>query len=703
MTRVVFFLAVLTSATPLAAEAPRAVPVTETVHGFTLTDEYRWMEDATNDAEMKTWVRAEALRAHAALAALPERAAFAQAISDSSSVLTRVLDVQSGGGTTVFRRSQTGDRVAKLIVVQNGAERVLIDPNNASGTSLASINNMSLSPDGSRIAVHQAKGGGEVGEIRIYDIATGQAVGNPIFNVWGESALTWLGGDAIAYSQMRQPGPGIDPVEGMRLFIAQISSDAAPVAVLGYGTTGSDLELKELPQISKAAASDWIVAFAGGARADTRVFLARRSNVVSGKPNWLNVAGLNDRVHAMDVLGNSAFALTTKTNGAGQVIKRSIGANGLGTEKLMFEGNDRLFLNDLAVAKDGVYALGQSDGVTRLFFSARGTAAFREVKLPFEGGGVAGFRPLVDNSGVSFGYSSWFQNLQNFTAVNGRVRNTGYGSSTWAGAKAFVADRMEAKSADGTMVPLVVLRKAGPIPTGGMPTILEAYGGYGRMRTAPRYGRDNMAWIAHGGAFALCGVRGGGERGRAWHEGGRGVNKPKGHEDFQSCAETLKTKGIATAAGPVAFGRSMAGTLVPPAVIKRPDLFAGLVSGVGVVNASRIGNAPNGANQFDEIGDPSKSDQYGGLVAMDAYQLLANAKALPPTLMTIGLNDRRVAPWMNAKFAARAQAKFGTDRVMLRADDDTGHGVGSAEEAVVAEDADIFAFAWRAASPKLAE
>jgi hypothetical protein len=31
--------------TVAAAAAPTAVPVTGTVHGITLTDEYRWMED----------------------------------------------------------------------------------------------------------------------------------------------------------------------------------------------------------------------------------------------------------------------------------------------------------------------------------------------------------------------------------------------------------------------------------------------------------------------------------------------------------------------------------------------------------------------------------------------------------------------------------------------------------------------------------
>jgi prolyl oligopeptidase PreP (S9A serine peptidase family) len=81
------------------------------------------------------------------------------------------------------------------------------------------------------------------------------------------------------------------------------------------------------------------------------------------------------------------------------------------------------------------------------------------------------------------------------------------------------------------------------------------------------------------------------------------------------------------------------------------------------------------------------------LVAMDAYHMIPKAAGLPPSLMVIGMNDRRVVPWMTAKFVARAQAKWpGT--VWLRGDDKAGHGVGTTEEVRRSEWADIYAFAW---------
>jgi len=62
-------------------------------------------------------------------------------------------------------------------------------------------------------------------------------------------------------------------------------------------------------------------------------------------------------------------------------------------------------------------------------------------------------------------------------------------------------------------------------------------------------------------------------------------------------------------------------------------------------------------------------------------------------LLTIGLNDRRVAPWMSAKFAARALARFGDHHlVLIRSDADAGHGIGSTRDQVIEERADIYAF-----------
>ncbi|HLM52514.1 MAG TPA: prolyl oligopeptidase family serine peptidase, partial [Pseudoxanthomonas sp.] len=89
------------------------------------------------------------------------------------------------------------------------------------------------------------------------------------------------------------------------------------------------------------------------------------------------------------------------------------------------------------------------------------------------------------------------------------------------------------------------------------------------------------------------------------------------------------------------------------------------------------------------------------LLAQDAYTMLAKARDLPDTLVTVGMNDSRVVPWMAAKFAARANARFGDRReVLLRVDTSQGHGIGSSRDVQIEEFADAFAWAWdQAAHP----
>jgi prolyl oligopeptidase len=121
-----------------------------------------------------------------------------------------------------------------------------------------------------------------------------------------------------------------------------------------------------------------------------------------------------------------------------------------------------------------------------------------------------------------------------------------------------------------------------------------------------------------------------------------------------------------------------------------------MVLDVGVLNATRLAQSPNGANQFVEMGNPSDPTAFRGLLAMDAYQLLASATAMPASLLSIGLNDNRVAPWHSAKFVARARDRLPATRILLQVDEDAGHGIGTGEEAARESLADFMTFAWDA-------
>ncbi len=166
-----------------------------------------------------------------------------------------------------------------------------------------------------------------------------------------------------------------------------------------------------------------------------------------------------------------------------------------------------------------------------------------------------------------------------------------------------------------------------------------------------------------------------------------------GVHDFIACAQYLVDRGYTSPKKLAAVGASMGGVLVGRAITERPDLFAAANLGSGFVNPLRILAGENGANQKVELGDPDSEAGFRSIYEMDPYAHVAAGVAYPAVIFTVGLNDRRVPPWMSAKMAARLQASSTSGRpVLVRIDADAGHGIGSTRDQGYALRADVWAF-----------
>ena len=203
----------------------------------------------------------------------------------------------------------------------------------------------------------------------------------------------------------------------------------------------------------------------------------------------------------------------------------------------------------------------------------------------------------------------------------------------------------------------------------------------------------NLAFLERGGVWAVAHVRGGGERGQEWHEAGQLLNKHRSWEDSSPAGEYLVAEKWTSSGKLAIHGRSAGGITMGRALTERPDLFAVAISNVGVLNSLRGEFTPNGRPTTPEFGSTTTEDGFKGLQAMDALSHVKKGTKYPAVLLTTGMTDRRVAPWLVSKFAAQLQASSASGKpVLLSVDFQAGHGIGSTRTQRDNETADMFAF-----------
>ena len=250
---------------------------------------------------------------------------------------------------------------------------------------------------------------------------------------------------------------------------------------------------------------------------DARVLVSRTGDLKAGRPEWREIAGYDDQIISADVLGSSVYAISTKRSPNGEVQRIDAITGTVSNATVVMPASD-VVLSGLVAAKDGIYVVTLKDGNNGLLFLPVGTTPARPVDV--EPATINGVMPTGDGRGITFGLTTWTRNTRFLLAEGGTARETGIASDTYAGAGQVHAEVTEAVSADGTHVPLTILSRVPASRAVAAPTLIDAYGSYG-IAMSPSYSATLFPWIERGGIYAVCGVRGGGEKGRAWHEAGR--------------------------------------------------------------------------------------------------------------------------------------------------------------------------------------
>ena len=263
-----------------------------------------------------------------------------------------------------------------------------------------------------------------------------------------------------------------------------------------------------------------------------------------------------------------------------------------------------------------------------------------------------------------------------------------HGQTFIAGSDDIVTELVEVPSYDGTLVPMSIMRNKNTRLDGNNTCILYGYGAYGistKDNSYNSYDPVNNLLLQRGVILVHAYVRGGGEKGEAWHKAGMKENKPNTWKDFIACAEWLIKNNYTRSAHLSCFGASAGGILIGRTITERPDLFAAAAIQSGSVNQIRGKAWANQISNYPEYGNPEIVSEMKGLIEMDAVIHVKPNVKYPAVYITTGINDNRVAPWMPGKMAASLQAASTSGKPVLLYTNFEGGHFGDANAATLME------------------
>lgn len=711
-------------AASLAAAGPPPTPVrpvTDTYFGVKVVDPYRWLE-RLNAPGVQRWFRAQSTYTNAALQRLdPARTKLRARISELSNTYERVTTVVRSGDSYFYLRRPIGADTYKLYARRlAGSEVLIFDPERAAnGRKHFAINYFSPSLDGAYVAFGVSEGGSEATTVRVARSADASLLPDAIDRT-EEGAVSWRPDNrSFYYNRLQALAPGAPPTakyQRSKVFVHVLGRpNSADGAVFGYGLSKNvPLALDDVPALGVTAGSPYVLGFVyHGVQNEVTIYSARLDQIRGAATPWRKVVDVGDKVVAggsdsgtngIGVRGSLLYVLAHKRSSNYEVGVLDLARPHEGIRPVVEPSN--VVVRSIAVAKDALYVTDLDGGTYRLrkqSFAAGSAPA--PVAVPFDGWISGAFAdPRYDGALFSLeGWThapAWYRTPDRDGAA---VVDLGLVAPAKVDFNDYVAEEVQAKSYDGTLVPLSIVHRKDIVLDGSHPAILDGYGAYGITIDpvfAPRY----LAWLERGGVWAEAHVRGGGEFGEAWHIAGKLATKKNTWLDFIACAEYLIDRKYTSPQRLAGEGTSAGGITISRAITTRPDLFAAANINVGSSNALRAETGANGPSNIPEFGSVKTKAGFQALYEMDGYQHVKDGTAYPGVIVTTGVNDPRVDPWEPAKIAARLQAATSSGKaVLLRVDYDAGHGIGSTKSQYNDFLGDIWSFyLWQAGDPEFA-
>ncbi|PRY95796.1 prolyl oligopeptidase family protein [Marinilabilia salmonicolor] len=664
----------------------KKVDTVDVYYGTEVPDPYRWLEDDQSE-ETKDWVQRQVKVTNKYLSEIPFRDRLKERLTEVWNYEKQGTPVRKGKYWFFMRNNGLQNQYVVYVKEgEDGEERVLLDPNKLSDDGTVALSDYAVSEDGTYMAYSISRGGSDWREIYVLDVATGEQLDDHL--EWVKfSGISWMGEKGFVYSRYDAPAQGEeltnvnefqqvyyhqigdeqsqdeliykDPVNALRNFTAEVDDDNKNIVLSGSESTSNNSFL-----IREWNSEEWAVA--DTSFENNTVYLG----TVNGK-YWVLTDFDAPRYRVMAINPeNPAIDLW---------------------EEVVAEKGD--VLNGVALSENYAVAHYMVDAESKLLvFDFFGKELY-EIELPGRGS-VGALRTTREDDELFYSFDSY--------NVPGQVIDfnleTRESDIIFEPEVDFDGDNYETRlvfieAEDGAQVPLHIVHKKGIELDGNNPLMLYGYGGF-NVVYSPGFDVRLIPWLENGGVYVNAHIRGGGEYGEDWHQGGTKLNKQRVFDDFILAAEKVIEMGYTNADKIAIRGGSNGGLLLGAVVNQRPELFQVSLPAVGVMDMLRYHKFTIG---WAWAGDYGRSDESEEMFRyLYGYSPVHNIKSgvdYPATLVFTADHDDRVVPAHSFKYIATLQEKYkGENPVLIRIETKAGHGAGKPVSKQIEEVADMYAF-----------
>ncbi len=660
---------------------------TETIHGYEISDSYRWLEDFTSDDSLD-WVKRQNKFTKTFISKNNYK-------KDIANYLEQIWENESISipykkeGRTFYYFNDGSFQQSKLMIkdCDKCDERVLIDPNTFSDDGTISLGGTSVNNSADMIAFSISDGGSDWRVWKVLDIETGEVLEDEI--KWAKfSGASWENDDSgFFYQKYDEPqGELLKEVnESPKLMFHKIGTDQSEDYVVYENPDqprwGWGINVIEDTNIK-------ILSISEGTDERNRLYI----QLNTGEKFIPLIDELIGAYSFIDSKDGILWFYTTEGAPNGKIVNLEI-KNG------SFVWNDVIQESENSIRS--VNVINNSFVINYLVDTFSSIKIFdlsgnfiQDLELP-KNGTIGGFGGEIDDTETYFSVSNYVTPREiyeiNLNSLDVKIfwkeEIDGYESED------YVSELKFYPSKDGTKIPIHVSYKKGLEINQDTPLMLYGYGGF-NISLLPGFRKTHAAWKNLGGVYAVANLRGGGEYGSEWHEAGMLSNKQNVFDDFAFAAKFLHENNIGSEKTTAIIGGSNGGLLVAATMLQNPDLFKVAIPQVGVLDMLRFSKFTIGWAWESDYGSVDKKDEFENLLAYSPFHNIEKDKCYPTTLVTTASRDDRVVPSHSYKFAAKLQEYQGCENpILIRIEDRAGHGAGTPKDKIINQISEIYGYA----------